>query len=57
VRLTIQVIRVRDGQTLWTEEVEGVLQTPLGVQDRIIEEVAGILARLKGPHRRSPRSP
>jgi DNA-binding winged helix-turn-helix (wHTH) protein len=57
VRLTIQLIRLRDSQTIWTEAVEGVLQQPLDVQERITEEIAGILAKLKVPRRRSPGSP
>jgi DNA-binding winged helix-turn-helix (wHTH) protein len=56
VRLTIQLTRLRDGETLWTEEVEGVLREPLGVQQRITEEIADILARLKVPRRRPPGS-
>jgi DNA-binding winged helix-turn-helix (wHTH) protein len=57
VRLTIQLIRLRDSHTIWTEAVEGVLQEPVGVKERITEEIAGILAKLKRPRRRSPGSP
>jgi DNA-binding winged helix-turn-helix (wHTH) protein len=56
VRLTIQLTRVQDGETLWTEAVEGILSGPLGVEERMAEEVAEVLARLKVARWRRPGS-
>ena len=53
VRLTIQLTRMRDGQTLWSEAVEGVLQGPLDLQKRITDEIADLLSRVKVPGTRS----
>jgi hypothetical protein len=56
LRLTIQLIRLRDGETLWTEAVEGMLREPLGLREQMTEKIDDTVDRLKTARRRGSGS-
>ena len=49
VRVTLRLVRVRDGSSLWTQIVDEQVNDPFAVQDRVAEQVAqALIPRMTG---------
>ncbi len=49
IRVTLRLIRVRDGSSLWTQIVNEQINDPFAVQDRVAEQVAqALVPRMTG---------
>ena len=44
LRVTVRLVRVADGQTLWTEQFDENFTNIFAVQDRVSEKIVGLLA-------------